>query len=588
MSAGSITLPSTSATFASTVTVNSGATLTMSAGTSTFNSTLNINAGSTMNANSGIVELGGSGASIFCGNKTFNLVIFTHTTGSWWVRSDCSLPLGNDPVINNDVSIELDGTLSGSGTFTMTPGSLTFNSATASLSGFSGLDINVLNVLDGTIDFSSYTEWTVGTYGQSGGTVTLPTAGATITGDTTILAGTFIASSGTTSFNGNLTIDLASTFDANGGIVDFGGATGGALFCGDKTFNLVTFTHTAGYKSVYNDCTLPLGANPIAGAGGSINLGNNSPTLYGTGTLTTTGELLMYSSDLSGFSGLHTDDLTIYSANLGSYTTLDIDGNLIVYDDLTAPTGSMTIGGDVTFYGTFAHNNGTVILDGTDQTIDTDGSPITTFNNLTKIVTSPATLTFPAGDSIITEGTLTLKGTDASNLLTLASSTPGGTNWEIDAQGTRDIRYVSVADSTNLDSASLITAYDSVDGGDNIYWLFDDAPIPPDPPTPPAPTPIPTPTPDTTPTSVTRPILLSYLPLNTVDTGFYPAPNERSTVDTTTPNNRPFEQNQQPDKKTEWNWLLFGGFWLLLLIIFFLILFAKRRKKRDEQEQNTV
>ena len=136
----------------------------------------------------------------------------------------------------------------------------------------------------------------------------------------------------------------------------------------------------------------------------------------------------------------------------------------------TAPSGTMNVAGNFTHSGgTFTHNSGTVVLNGTDQTL----SGATTFNNLTKIVASAATLTFPSGASNTQTvvGTLTLQGA-SGQLLSLRSDVPG-TQWQIDPQGTRTIGYLSVQDSYNI-NGTLINAAgtSSANSGNNTGWDF--------------------------------------------------------------------------------------------------------------------
>ncbi len=91
---------------------------------------------------------------------------------------------------------------------------------------------------------------------------------------------------------GTFTLDSSATFSANSGTINFNGSTA-TLSCGSQTFNRVTFTHTIGTKTVSTDCTLPMGSNPSANSGGSIDL---QGTLSGSGTLTTSGLLTLGTS----------------------------------------------------------------------------------------------------------------------------------------------------------------------------------------------------------------------------------------------------------------------------------------------------
>jgi parallel beta-helix repeat protein len=135
---------------------------------------------------------------------------------------------------------------------------------------------------------------------------------------------------------------------------------------------------------------------------------------------------------------------------------------------MNATTGAFSVSGDWDNSGTFNHKNGTVTLDGSNQTII--GS--TTFYNLIKNVTSAATLTFPSATTTTVDNTLNLSGA-SGQLLALISSTPG-TQWEIDPQGTRTIAYLDVKDSNNVNTTAINTAgTNSVDSGNNTNWTFE-------------------------------------------------------------------------------------------------------------------
>ena len=133
---------------------------------------------------------------------------------------------------------------------------------------------------------------------------------------------------------------------------------------------------------------------------------------------------------------------------------------------MNATTGDFNVSGDWANAGTFNHKDGTVTLDGTDQTLS--GSTI--FYNLTKN-TADATLTFPSATTTTVENTLNLSGT-SGQLLSLRSST-SDTQWEIDPQGTRTIAYLDVKDSKNVNEAAINAAgTNSIDSGNNTNWTI--------------------------------------------------------------------------------------------------------------------
>lgn len=370
-----------------------GGTFTASSGTTSIGGALKIAAGAAFNANGGTVSFVGGSAGLKCGKKAFNLVTFDHASGTKAVGADCSLPLGADPEADKGGSITLNGTLSGSGTLT-TSGILTLG-ATGDLSGFSGLAANRLTVA-GSYDFGEYESFTVGGVFilKAGGSLTAP--------------------SGTASFAGNFTLAPESTFDANEGTVDFDGTGTVKLACGGKAFAMVTF-ESSGRKTIGSDCTLPLGANPDLGSGGTTLNG----TLSGTGTLTQTGPF----------------EITSASPGLDSFANVTDVGSLVLKPTtkFTAPEGTLTVNGNfvVKPEATFDANEGTVdfqALPTAQKIISCNGvtfNLVTLSNLATQVVRSDCTLplgsnpTIGAGGQIVLNGALT-----GSGALTVDSSSP--------------------------------------------------------------------------------------------------------------------------------------------------------------------
>lgn len=377
-----------------------GGSFTASSGTTSIGGVLKISASPTFNANAGTVNFTGGGATLSCGGKTFNLVTFSHAAGTKTIGSNCSLPLGGSPKADKGGSITLNGTFSGSGTLT-TSGTLILGS-TGSLSGFSGLVAKNLTV-KGSYNFGSYSPFTVG------GAFSMTASG------------NFTAPSGTASVGRNLTINASATFNANGGTLLFNSTSAFALACGGKTFNLVTF-ESNGRKTVGSDCTLPLGANPDLGTGGTLLNG----TLSGTGTLTQTGtfEIGSTSPGLDSFSDV---------ADVGSFI-------LKTGAEFTAPSGTLTVNGNFTINSgaSFDANEGTVefqALPLTTKTISCNEAEfnLVTFTNTSKqVVGSNCTLPLGAspeigeGGQIVVNGDLTGSGTLTADSLLLTLGSSGG------------------------------------------------------------------------------------------------------------------------------------------------------------------
>lgn len=264
----------------------------------------------------------------------------------------------------------------------------------------------------------------------------------------TLSGGSFTASSGTTSVSTALTISGSPTFSANGGTVAFNGASSASLSCNNVTFNLVTFTHTAGTKTVGSDCSLPLGANPSASSGGSITLNG---TLSGTGTLTTGKTLTLGATgSLSGFSGLAAYALVVSGAyDFGSYSPFTVDSTFTVGAgaDFTAPEGTGSFSGAfaVSNTATFDANGGTLNFDATAPISLSCGNQ--TFNLVTfesngrKTIGSDCTLPLGNDPDLSTGGTIlngTLSGT--GTLTQTGTFEIGGTSPGLDSfEGVVDV-----------------------------------------------------------------------------------------------------------------------------------------------------
>ncbi|NOZ68902.1 MAG: DUF2341 domain-containing protein [Deferribacteres bacterium] len=167
---------------------------------------------------------------------------------------------------------------------------------------------------------------------------------------------------------------------------------------------------------------------------------------------------------VAGFD-MQSGNTTAVDTGTGDYA-LTVSGSFTVTAGYFSANGStVTVGGDWTNNGTFTPGTGTVVLNGADQGIN--GS--TTFYNLIKSVTGAATLTFDdTGVQTITNN-LVLKGS-GSGLLSLRSKTRGR-QWHIDPQGARDISYVDVRDSNNINT-TWISAVNSEGSGNNTGWYF--------------------------------------------------------------------------------------------------------------------
>lgn len=374
-----------------TVTLTAGS-FTASSGTTYVSGTLKITGEPTFNANGGTVDFNGTSATLTCDEVSFNQVVFTHTGGIKTVGSSCSLPLGASPSAGSGGGVTLYGTISGTGTLT-TFKKLTLGE-TGELSGFSGLKANAL-IVGGAYDFGAYEPFT-------------------LSGDFTLSPGAgFTAPAGTASFGKSFTIGSSASFDANEGTIRFTGKTPYSLACNSQTFASVVFESVA-QKTIGSDCTLPVGANPNLGPGGTVLNG----TLVGTGALSQTGLLEIGSAD----------------PGLDSFTDVYDNGSLQLTSKaaLTAPKGTLTVRGNfgVSEGATFDANEGTVDFEAPYRTARSLSCGGVSFNEVVltnkgrQIIGSDCSLPLGAAPTIGQGGEIELNGTLAGSG-TLTAESPG-------------------------------------------------------------------------------------------------------------------------------------------------------------------
>ena len=160
-------------------------------------------------------------------------------------------------------------------------------------------------------------------------------------------------------------------------------------------------------------------------------------------------------------------------------SVLNVEGDVTNVGTLQTSTGSINLNGNWTNTGTFnAGTSGTVAFTGSSVSTITGAN---TFANFT-CTQAGKQLSFEAGKTQTIGGTWTLTGS-SGNLIKLRS-TVAGTQWKVDPTGTKNISFVDVKDSNNINSA-IINPTNSTDSGNNTNWFSTSA------------TPTPTPTPST-------------------------------------------------------------------------------------------
>ncbi|MCA9386407.1 hypothetical protein KC669_00045 [Candidatus Dojkabacteria bacterium] len=468
-----------------TTTNITGGLFTASSTDTTFKGPLTIDNSSYFDANGGNVILAPASNVTYtytCNNTVFNQVTISPVAANATLNmtDSCNFPLGSNPTISSSSTIKVYGDLSGTGELGWPAANLQIYS-TGTLTGFSGYNTGALRLTGKTLDWSGATTFAMTgnlTIESSGGlTLPLPTGTIQIYDLTVSTSSTFTASSGTMNVRGDITLSNGTTFDSNGGTINLNPTGNVSYDCYSHTFDLITINPVNNNidLNINSTCNFPLGDNPtITGTNVDLNLDG---TLSGTGTLTASADNLFVVSGsiLSGFDGLEVSRLYINGANLdlSSYSTLITNSNFeLISGSFVAPSGEMEV--KANFYhtaGTFTHNSGTINFSGTGiQTIT--GS--TTFNNFTKVMTADvsSSLRFTSNTTQTIEGDMTLHGYSDSQRLNLIASS-NTVQWNIDPQGTRDLQYLSVKDSNNINASVIVlSGTGSNDAGNNTNYDF--------------------------------------------------------------------------------------------------------------------
>ncbi|MFH1602072.1 MAG: hypothetical protein ABIB61_03900 [Candidatus Shapirobacteria bacterium] len=349
-----------------------------------------------------------------CGNAAFNSItvnksiIYTTTPVSSCSTGNFNLISGSFANPALAYTYNLTGNYSQTNNITTAGGNLTFN--------FTGTGAQALSMIAGT--FAS-----VFNVNKSNSTLSLSTAFSTSAQACTVQEGTF-------DINGNaFTCGSAFTIE-DGGIFQFEG---------DES--TTTPTLNSGSKVVYKGN------------------GDSSPDSY---------SLLEWDYHHLTINMTDSDDIVTGNGidEINVIGNLALDGGIFTGPILLNVTGDWNDGS-----GSFSHNSGTVVLNGSSQAI----TGTTTFNNFTKAASAADTLIFPASSRQTFMGTMTLTGQE-DNLLSLRSSTPE-TQWEIDPQSARTIQYLDVQDSNNVSATPITTSGLNITDSDrNTGWTFNSAP----------------------------------------------------------------------------------------------------------------
>lgn len=272
-------------------------------------------------------------------------------------------------------------------------------------------------------------------------------------------SGSFIGTTQTLTVAGDFDIASGATYTDNGGNIAINGGSV-TLNCGNKSLPNLSFTNSAGTKTIGATCNLNLGNNVSMGA---IDVYGG---ISGTGSYTSNSNVTFRSgSTFIGFSSFSaTGALAVFNTlDLSTLTTANTSSSLTVYNTgrLTSAT-SMSIAGnfDIQSGGTFTHNNGTVTLTGGTISITCSNS---TFNNLVFTALGTGTKTINNGCNVPlgnnpTFSALTLGGTiSGTGTLSGANITFNATASISGFSGLTTTNNLNVYSTLNLSSYSTVS-----------------------------------------------------------------------------------------------------------------------------------
>jgi hypothetical protein len=463
-------------------------TLTASSGTMNFHGDL-VNTG-TFNHNNGTVAfVGTSGTADSDGANFYNLItssaINFNLTGNIGVAGNFTNSGGG--FTPNAFKVTFNG--SGAQAITGATSFYDLEIANTAASPDDSTDIgptasttvtNLLTVSDG--QFQPFTGSNFKNITISAGGILKPASSASIniSGDLTS-AGTFSGNSGTAVFNG-ANSQFSNTVDGGVSFNNLTIASGASLTAADATTRLGVsgnWTNDGTFDPGTNSVVTFNGASAILGSGTH----NFKNITLSNGTLTAPAGDLTLGADFTNNSGTFDPNggtiiFTGASADIAGTTGSTFNNLTINSGGLLRMHRSFSLTGDFSNQGTFTYNNATyshentVTFSGVGQSL----SGSTTFYNLAKTTATADTLTFEAGETQTIDNGLTLHGV-SGGLLSLRSSVDG-TPWEIDPQGTLDLEYIDVKDSTNVSGTDIdCVGKHCTDSTDNTNWTFDPPPV---------------------------------------------------------------------------------------------------------------
>lgn len=181
----------------------------------------------------------------------------------------------------------------------------------------------------------------------------------------------------------------------------------------------------------------------------------------------------IYNRPMSGaeLSLLGTGFKTTGSGTYDLRANLDVDGDFCIYaGTLDVGTGhTINVAGDYCAYaGQLNANSGSVVLDGTSQTIR--GS--TAFNQLAKTSTTAVTLTFEVNTEQTVSGAITLQGALTKQISLRSSRTGSQAYLIVEDSGATLLEYLDVKDNNAFSGATMYCTEGCTDSTNNVNWEF--------------------------------------------------------------------------------------------------------------------
>ncbi|HMP67126.1 MAG TPA: hypothetical protein PKA60_00045 [Candidatus Paceibacterota bacterium] len=500
----------------------SGGTFHTTSGNNTFNHDFT-QSGGTINASLGTIILTGAHRTI----DVLNDLEINNLTISHIISNNRTIASGDVLVVNGNLildsgrvtgNITAKGNVTVNSNFVSTTGTVTlesngtsdaksaiFNGGTApgmvfnnphiTASFTASSTINSITMSTGTLNINSHNLSVNAAFTQSGGNFNTSENNSgdfSVTGVFTISGGTFHTTSGNNTFNNNF-IQTGGTINALLGTVTFtgGSSVGRSLDILEVIVvnNLVINHENQGRRETASGDKIIVNGNAALIRGtlsGIVELKGDlviGPVWNGTNVFNTATYSFVGTNPQSISNSL-SDSFTSGQVTISNGSEVSLTSNAIITNFNIADGGIFNIGQYNFTSTTFAiDSGGTLVLTG-EGTVTTptiaSGSTIRytgsgdlfikhswEYQNLEIVGNSSNTAYFTAGQTVTISGNTTMRG-EADSLLHLRS-TIEGEQWGINPQEDRDIQYVNVKDSNNI-NITVIEATDSEDAGNNIGW----------------------------------------------------------------------------------------------------------------------